>query len=476
MTTPYYDATPNDGPRRAGPLLMSDQPMPHSADSELAVLACILQEPAATEDAVSVLDRESFYIPQHKQLWDACAAVKKRGQPLELLTVADQLEAEDQFEVMGGMDFLRSTRNSIATIANINTYIQKIQNHHNARKAIVACTDALGRLYEGVADNVPAILGDAERNLTAICGAIVDEGFVHIKEVLPDSFDIINGIANHDPDYLGIPTGLKGLDDILMGFKPGELIVLAARPSIGKTALALNIMKRMALFKSISVPVGIFSFEMGKEMIGLRFIIEDAEIDLKKLFQGRIAAAQWQGDMQKTCDRLGNSPIYIYDGRRDISSLRRHARKLAKEQGARAIFVDYVQLIKGDGGKKGDNREQEVAKISSDLKDLAKELHIPIIVLAQLGRAAEGQDAKMSHIRESGAIEQDADVVLLLQRTREVDDEDTAKAAAAGDGVKATVLIGKNRNGPTGSADLLYFPQFTMFADPSRILDSEIPV
>jgi len=469
MTNEYYGARP------VGPLLVGNQPLPHSAETELAVLGCILQEPERTADACSVLTSESFYIPLHRMLWDACEAVLKRGQAFDLITLSDQLEAEGQLDVIGGMEFLRATRNAVPTIANIDTYIRKVLNLHNARKAIAHATDLVGKLYESGADDVPAILGEAEQGITNIGGSVVDKGFVHVSKILPQSTKIIQGIADHDPEYLGIQTGLKGIDDVIMGFKPGELVVLAARPSIGKTALALNIMKRMALFKSISVPVGIFSFEMGQEMIGLRLIIEDAQIDLKKLHQGR-APAGWIEDLEETTARLNNSPIYIYDGKRDVSSVRRHSRKLVKECGASAIFIDYIQLIKGDGGKKGDNREQEVAKISSDLKDLAKELHIPVIVLAQLGRAAEGQDAKMSHIRESGAIEQDADVVLLLQRTREADDEETAKAAAAGNGIEAKVQIGKNRNGPTGSADLIYFPQFTMFSDPSRILDEDLPI
>ena len=472
MTSNYYDAQPHDGPP---PQLMGDMPSPHSAETERAILACILQEPEITADAVSALTRESFYIPLHRVLWDAFQEVKASGQAFDLITVGDRLEASGKLEEIGGMEFLRATRNSVPTVANISTYTQKVINLHNARKAIAACADTLGRLYESGADDVPAILGDAETNLQKIGGAVVDKGFVHISDVLPRSMEVMEGISTHDPKFLGIQTGLHNLDEILMGFKPEELIVIAARPSIGKTALALNILKRMALFKSISVPVGIFSFEMSDIMIGLRLLVEDSQIDLKRLHQGKVTPAQWQGDLMESAVRLGNSPIYIYDGPREMGHVRRHSRKLVKERGAKVIFIDYIQLIKGDGGKKGDNREQEVAKISSDLKELAKELHIPIVILAQLGRAAEGQDAKISHIRESGAIEQDADVVLLLQRQRESDDEATATAVREGKGIEAKVIVGKNRNGPTGSANLIYFPQYTMFSDPHRVLDEDVP-
>ena len=455
---------------------MGGQPLPHAPEAERAILACILQQPESTADAVSSLQRESFYVPLHKTLWDACDALKRSGQAFDLITLGEHLEAGGKLDEMGGMPFLRDIRNSVPTIANLATYVQTVVNFHNARKTISHATNLVAKLYESSAADVPAILGEAENQLQKIGGAVTEQGFVHVSEVLPGSMEIMEGISKHDPKYLGIQTGLKAIDNILMGFRPEELIVIAARPSIGKTALALNILKRMALFRSISVPVGIFSFEMSEAMIGVRLLVEDAQIDLKALHQGRVTQQQWQGDLMDSAVRIGNSPIYIYDGPRDMPAVRRHSRKLVNDHGAKAIFIDYIQLIKGDGGKKGDNREQEVAKISSDLKDLAKELHIPVIVLAQLGRAAEGQSAKMSHIRESGAIEQDADVVILLQRERECDDEATATAVKEGKGIEAKAVIVKNRNGPTGTANLLYFPQFTMFSDPSRILDEDVPI
>jgi len=455
---------------------MGNQPLPHAPEAEIAILACVLQEPEKSADTVSRLERESFYIPLHRTLWDACDALKQSNQAFDLVTLGERLDADGKLDEIGGMSFLREIRNSVPTIANLATYVTTIANFHNARKTINQATDLIGKLYESGAEDVPTILGEAENNLQKIGGSVVEPGFVHVSEVMPGSMEIMEGIAKRDPKYLGIQTGINAIDSIIMGFRPEELIVIAARPSIGKTALALNILKRMSLFKSISVPVGIFSFEMGQDMIGVRLLVEDAQIDLKALHQGRVTAAQWEGDLMDSAVRIGNSPIYIYDGPRSMAAVRRHSRKLVNEHGAKAIFIDYIQLIQGDGGKKGDNREQEVAKISSDLKDLAKELHIPVIVLAQLGRAAEGQAAKISHIRESGAIEQDADVVLLLQRERESDDEETAKQAATGNGIEARVIIGKNRNGPTGTAELLYFPQWTMFSDPHRVLDGDCPV
>jgi len=468
-----------DTPRRAGPLLVGDQPLPHSSERERAVLACMLQDPARCIDIglESLSCREAFYVPIHRVLYDCITEVRSKisAEAIDLVAISDNLDSAGKLDDVGGMPFLRELRNSVTSTMNMNRHLIGIKNFHSARKMIAECSDLVGRAFETGSEDIPDLLSDAEAKITDIGKSIEEDGFVHISEDLPKAFEILEGTINKDPQFCGIPTGFNAIDSVIMGLKLGEMSVLAARPSIGKTALALNIAKRMALPKSTQVTVGIFSFEMGRSQIVLREIYEDAGMDSKKAFNGRITPADLH-NIKETANRLGKIPLYHYTGVRKISAVRRHAKKLVRDHGAKVIMIDYLQLVEGEGGRRGDNREQEVAKNSAAIKQLAQELNIHIMVLAQLNRTAEGKDGKISDLRESGAIEQDADVIAILNRLREQDDEETATLAREGKGIPSRLVIAKNRNGPTGTAELLFFPQWTKFDDPERICDEDVPV
>jgi replicative DNA helicase len=477
----YYDAQPHEGPGRPFPILIGDQPLPHSLENERAVLGCMLQDPASAIDIgiESLETREAYYVPIHRTIHDCLEDIRSKvskPEDIDLVTVADWLDTRGKLEQIGGMPFLRELKNCVPTTINMNRYMAAVKNFHNARKMIAECSDLVGKAFETGAEEIPELLSHAETKITEIGKNVQEDGFVHISHDIPQAIEMFNGTIQRDPVHCGTPTGFKAIDDIIIGLKPGEMSILAARPSIGKTALALNIAKRMTLFERIRVPVGIFSFEMGREQIVLREIYEDARIDMKKAYQGRINPAQLQEDMSDAANRLQDIPLFHYTGVKKISSVRRHTKKLVREQSVKVIIIDYLQLVQADNTRRNDNREQEVAKNSAAIKDLAQELNIHIMVLAQLGRAAEGRDGKISDLRESGSIEQDADVIAILNRLRESEDEETAKLVEAGKGIPSKLIIAKNRNGATGTAELTFFPAWTKFEDPERICDEDIPI
>ena len=279
-----------------------------------------------------------------------------------------------------------------------------------------------------------------------------------------------------DPSVLGIQTGFEALDRIIMGLRPGEMFVLAARPSIGKTALALNMAENMALCSERPVPVGIFSLEMGVQQLVLRLLCSMARISLGDVRDCALTGGRW-ADVGRAADRLRKAPIYIDDcaAQMDIIELRGRARRMKQEFDIGVLFIDYLQLLRPVGGNRNSTRENEVAQMSGGIKGLAKELNIPIVVLAQLNRQAEqtGQRPKLSHLRESGAIEQDADVVALLHRERDVENQLSSDGLT---GIESELIVAKHRNGQTGVAPLLFIPAYTRFENRSPISDEDVPV
>jgi replicative DNA helicase len=447
--------------------MMMDRPLPSSAEMERAVLACLLQSPDKVIDTVSELQIEDFYSPNHRELYGNALEIIDAGKTLDLPTL-DALLSDKGGRI--GMEELRSVKNSIATIVNVNSFVKTVKNYSNARKIICACSELAGKAYETTADAIPALLDEAEQSVFSIGATTKEEGFTHVTGALGGAIEGIMGMASGDPRHAGIPTGFMELDKWIIGLRKQEIIVIAARPSLGKTALALNVQSRMAM-KGHSI--GIVSLEMSKEKLCQRQIFELSGVDSRSLSNGTVTSQQINEDISRAANKLAEMPIYYYDSTPDWPTVRRRIRQAVREHSIDSIMIDYLQLLRL--GRKMDSRQIEVAELSANLKMLARELDIPIVILAQLNREAEGKTPKVSDLRESGAVEQDADIIILLDRQRESNDEDTARAVQEGRGIEVKAIVAKNRNGATGTANLLFFPKFTRFEDQSRIYDNDVP-
>jgi len=435
---------------------MIDKPMPNSDETEKSVLACLLWEPGKCIDHVSALQPVDFYNPRYREIFDKSMEVLNAGKILDIPTLD---------EIMGNGEELRQIRLSVPTIINIESYVSTVKNYSNARKMISMCQNFISDAYEANSDDIPALVDSVEREVFDVGCATKEKGFNHIRSVMGEITDSIIGIVQKDPKYCGTPTTFNEIDKWIVGLRDQEVIVLAARPSLGKTSLALNMQRRIA---ANGIPVGIVSLEMGAVKLGQRQVFEAAQINAREVH--KMTELQMT-ELRLTYDRLAAMPIYSYDSSPQWPTVRRRIRQVVREHGVKIVFIDYLQLLRL--GKRTDSRQLEVATLSSELKELAMELDIPIVVLAQLNRDAEARAPRISDLRESGAIEQDADVVILLDRKRESEDKETAEAAKSGSGIPVQAIIAKNRNGATGAGDLLFFQQFTRFEDRSRMDDSD---
>jgi len=446
---------------------MIDRPLPSSAEMEHAVLGCLLQSPDKVIDTISELMVDDFYSPRNKEVYASSIEIIDAGKTLDLPTLDALLQDKGGHTTI---EELRQIRNSVATVANVRSFVQTVKNYSNARKIICTCSDLMGQAFETKADDIPKLLDSAEGSIFTIGASTKEEGFTHVTGALGGAIEGIMGMASGDPRHAGIPTGFTELDKWIIGLRKQEIIVIAARPSLGKTALALNVQRRMA---SSGHSVGIVSLEMSKEKLCQRQIFEISGIDSRSLSNGSITAAQINVDIPKACEELSKMPIYYYDSTPDWPTVKRRIRQAVREHNIDSIMIDYLQLLRL--GRKMDSRQLEVAELSANLKMLARELDIPIVILAQLNREAENKTPKISDLRESGAVEQDADIIILLDRKRESSDADTARCVQEGRGIEVKGIIAKNRNGATGTANLLFFPKYTRFEDQSRMYDSDVP-
>lgn len=454
-------------------ILDIDQPQPHDEQIERSILACYLQNPSKVSDVVSYLTTEDFYVPAHRSLFRACMEMTEQDHNWDLSQFASHLYSTDKltYDSLNGVEGLRNLRNHVPTIANVEKYAEIARNLGLNRKVLDTCSDFTAQAHGTAANDTPALLDKLEQAIFSLSRAKVDTGFQHIGDNLDAAMANIEGVAARDPEFCGIPTGFREIDKVLMGIKGGEMIVVAARPSIGKTALGLCMLKRIAMFNHGAFPTGMISLEMSAEALTRRHIFEEAGLNPREIFHRQIPPEEWRPKAEAAAERLRQIPIYHYDASREWPDIRRRCRQLRAQHGVRVIGIDYIQIMML--GERAHSRENEVARMSSDIKALARELGIPIIVFAQLNRTAEGRRPVISELRESGAIEQDADIVALLHRERQTDNLEVAQAVAQGKGVKTEFIIAKNRDGATGTVDLLFFPQFTRFDDPSYITEED---
>jgi replicative DNA helicase len=436
--------------------------MPVSEDAEKAILGAILLDNAKYFEASEFLSGDEFAIESHRRIFARVRDLIESQRPADIITLSEQLRQQQQLESVGGVSYLASLTDGVSSRSSIINYVNIVKDKKLLRGLIHLANKAMLRAYEQ-SEPVQEILGGTESDLMALAEANITSGFSTVKEIVRDSFGSIDELCNRGQLVTGLETHYADLDGLTSGFQPSDLIVLAARPSMGKTALALNIAQNAAVLDKRVV--AIFSLEMSKESLLLRLLCSQSRVDSHRLRTGTPSREDRQhligGLMQ-----LAESPIFIDDAPNiSVHEMRAKVRRLRQSQGRLdLIVVDYLQLMAGSPveGKRYENRTQEVSAISRGLKGLAKEMRVPVIALSQLSRAPEGRtgkdsEPKLSDLRESGAIEQDADVVAFIYRP-EMYDRDNPEWEG-----KAKLLIAKQRNGPTDTIQLAFLKGFTRF-------------
>ncbi|MER2108784.1 MAG: replicative DNA helicase [Solibacillus sp.] len=434
---------------------MIDRVPPHNNEAEQSVIGAIFLEPQALITASEILMPDDFYRTAHQKIFQTMLTLSDQGKAIDVVTVTEELSAKKELEDVGGLTYLMELTNAVPTAANIAHYAKIVEEKALLRRLIRVATKIVEDGYTRE-DEVEALLVEAEKKMLEVANRKNAGDFKHVKDVLVGTFKNIETLQSRDGDVTGIPTGFDDLDEITAGFQRNDLIIVAARPSVGKTAFALNVAQSVAV--KAKENVAIFSLEMGADQLVMRMLCAEGNIDAQKLRTGSLEAEDWQ-KLSMAMGALSSSGIYIDDtpGVR-INDIRAKCRRLAKEDGLGMILIDYLQLIVGSG-KPGENRQQEVSEISRSLKGLARELKVPVIALSQLSRGVEQRQDKrpmMSDLRESGSIEQDADIVAFLYRDDYYDKESESKNMIE-------IIIAKQRNGPTGTVTLAFRKEFNKF-------------
>ena len=435
---------------------------PASVEAAQAVLGAMLLKPEAVTTAAEELSADDFYRETHRLIYEAMMELKDRTEPVDLVTLTEQLKKADKLAKIGGIPALSLIANSVPTAANVHYHARIVHEKAQLRSLISAATEIAGAAYES-ADEVEDIMDNAEKRILAVSSGKRSKDFVPLQEILLDTLEQIDARYNNKGSITGLPTGFTELDHLTAGLQKSDLILVAARPSMGKTAFTLNIAAHVVL--RAREPVAFFSLEMSKEQLVQRLLCSEGRIDSQRLRVGELEEKEW-GDLIDTANRLSAAPLYIDDTPSiTVMELRSKARRLKAEHGLSLIVIDYLQLMQGRASKNGDNRQQEISEISRSLKALARELNVPVIALSQLSRSVESRQVKrpmLSDLRESGSLEQDADIVMFLYREDYYDPETENKNITE-------VIIAKHRNGPVDTVDLTFLKQFTKFGNLSRM-------
>ena len=423
---------------------------PQSKELEEAVLGAIMLEKSAFDTVVEILKPECFYAEAHQSIFKAMKSLADKSLPIDLLTVVEELKFKGELELVGGPYYVSKLTNAVVSSANIEAHARIVLQKFIQRELIRISGEIIGDAYEDTTD-VFDLLDDAESKLFEITNNHLRSAFEDINTVLVKTIQRIEDMRNKDEDITGVPSGFPSLDKLTYGWQQTDLIVLAARPSVGKTAFALNLARSAALHPTKPTPVVFFSLEMSSSQLVQRILSAESEIWLEKITRGKLEEHEMKQLYKRGIERLSNAPIYIDDtAALNIFELRAKCRRLKNKHDIGLIIIDYLQLMSGGGDNKNGNREQEISKISRDLKGLAKELKVPIIALSQLSREVEKRKEgakipQLSDLRESGAIEQDADMVMFLYRPEYYDI--TANEMGESNKGETYVKIAKHRNG-----------------------------
>ncbi len=436
---------------------------PYLEEAEQYVLGACLFSPDAISRALENLEESDFYKTAHRKIFSAMCRLFETDQPVDVLTLAETLRKENELDEVGGLDYLDFLEGLVPTAAAITHHAKIVREKRILRDLIQTATEIVSHSYDDTED-AEVILDRAEQAIFQISERKSKRNFFSIKEIVKSNFDAIEKLFENPGTVTGQESGFKDLDQLTSGFQPSDLIIVAGRPSMGKTSFALDMARFVATKRN--KPVGLFSLEMSKEQIGLRLLCSEARISSVKLRTGFIPSSNW-GDLTAAAGRLSEAPLFIDDSA-DLSTLdlRARSRRLMAEHGLGLIVIDYLQLMHGRSGT--ESRQLEISEISRGIKGLAKELNVPIIALSQLSRAVESRTDKrplLSDLRESGSIEQDADVVMFIYRD-EVYNQDSPDVGVA------EILIRKQRNGPIGDVRLAFTKDCTRFDNLSRFEDN----
>jgi replicative DNA helicase len=428
-------------------------------DAEQSVLGSMLLDKEAVAAAAEVLRSEDFYSDAHKEIYEAILDIYDRGTPVDLVTLAEALRQRGTLESVGGGIYISDLSMSVPSTANVRYYIRIVEEKATLRRLIAASGDIMQESYEA-SEDLDIIIDHAEKKIFDISQRKNNQAFEPIKTILLDTYSKIEELTKNKGKIVGVSTGFRDFDMRTSGLNPSDFILIAARPSMGKTSFAINIAQNAAI--QSNVPVAVFSLEMSKDQLVQRMLSSEASIELQKIRSGDLTEDDWI-KLVHAATPLSQAPIFIDDTPGiSVMEVRSKARRLKLEHGLGLIVIDYLQLMSGRG--KTESRQQEVSEISRSLKALARELNVPVVTLSQLSRGPEArQDHRpmLSDLRESGAIEQDADIVIFLYRDEYYNPDSEKKNIAE-------AIIAKQRNGPTGTVELVWLGQFTKFASYER--------
>ncbi len=438
---------------------------PQNAEAEQSVLGAILLDNQALNNVLEVLEAKNFYSEGHRKIFSAIIELSDRSEPTDLITLTNILKNKKQLDSVGGAVYLASLVDNVPSAANVSHYAKIVKEKAVLRQLIGTATGILKNSYEAGTD-VDQVLDEAEHAIFEISENKIRPSFYQLKNIIKDSFKTIERLYENKNLITGVPTGFERLDDLTSGLQKSDLIIIAGRPSMGKTAFALNLASHAAV--EMGLPVAVFSLEMAKEQLALRMLAADAKVDSQRLRRGLIGETDWP-KLTAAASRLPEAPIFIDDTPAiTVLEMKAKARRLKAENGLELVVLDYLQLMRAGGRK--DSREQEISEISRSLKALAKELNVPVIALSQLNRKVEDRTNRrpqMADLRESGAIEQDADVIAFIYR-----DEVYNKSEDNPEKGIAEIIIGKQRNGPVGTVKVAFLERYTSFEQLARTDDT----
>jgi len=437
----------------------TERALPHNLEAERALLGSVLLDNGALNIILEFVRKDDFFADTHRIVFEKMLALFEKTHTIDLVTLSEELSRDGLIEKAGGASYLAALTDGIpiGTTASVSEYARIVKDKATIRQLINVSSNVISRCLEG-ADDPVTLIDLAQSQMIDIASDKVQSGFFRVQDIVKDSFGTLDVLFDRGQSVTGVETGFKELDDMTSGLQPGELIIIAARPSLGKTALALNIAAHAATQGKV---VGVFSLEMSKESLLIRLLCSEGRIDSHKLRTGFASQEDWT-KMTRAVGRLAEAPLFIDDTPAlSIMQIRAKARRLqAERKQVELLIIDYLQLVSGHG--RFENRTQEVSYISRGLKSIAKELHVPVVALSQLSRAPEagkGREPQLSDLRDSGSIEQDADVVIFIHRPSPRGDG----AELDEPGVVTELNIGKQRNGPTGPFKLVFLKPYTRF-------------
>ncbi|MDD3711231.1 MAG: replicative DNA helicase [Patescibacteria group bacterium] len=447
---------------------------PQNIEAEQSILGCLLLDKEAVYKVMDLINAEDFYQNSHKHIFEAMVELFNNQEPIDIITLSNKLEEKKLIQEIGGRSYLAQLSNTVATSANTVYYANLIQKKATLRRLQISASEIMDMSFEEERE-IDEILDQAEKKIFGVSRKYLKNSFIGIDNLLSEAFERIDELHKRSGGLRGLSTGFYDLDNLLAGLQKSDLIILAARPSVGKTSLAMDIARQTAIKNKVGV--GIFSLEMGKEQLVDRMLCAQANVNLWKMRTGNLSDKDEDSDFSKIAEAMGllsEAPIYIDDSPNvSVMEIRAKARRLQSEKDLGLVVIDYLQLMEGRG-KHNDNRVQEISEISRGLKGIARELNIPVLALAQLSRAAEQQTGpsvpRLSHLRDSGSIEQDADVVMFIYR-KAADRAFNVQDLSIDERYKAEIYIAKHRNGPTGKVDLFFSEETASFKNISKTQD-----